>query len=593
MGGDVGDGERGVSEKWGLARIFPEPCPNERPAHELSCAFTSPADVWHNTGIMDLPPSDEHLDAPPPTVPGLPTRGWRGVLHEHRRLQFARAALVGLGAGLLAVLFQYALVAAEGARTVLLHRLHAFPWWGWLVLPVLGGACAGMAGWLTARVAPEASGSGIPHIKGVLMHVRVLDWRRLLPVKFIGGVLAIGAGLSLGREGPTVQMGAAVGKAIGEWMHLPRRSRGQLIAAGAGAGLAAAFNAPLAGFIFVIEELQRELSPLTYGTALIAAVVADIVTRTLTGQFPSFHITGYPMPSLAALPLFAVLGVLAGLMGVAFNRSLLWTLRQFHGWTKMPRWARPALVAVLAGLLAWWLPQAVGGGHGTAEALLRGEYAAVGFLGFLLLLFAAKFVLTVLSYGSGVPGGIFAPLLVLGALVGLMTGQVSGLAFPAFAHTPAAFAVIGMAAAFAAIVRAPLTGIVLILEMTNNYEQLFPLLVACMIAFLVAEHLHNKPIYEALLEYDLHRTGFIEHPQSVEPVTLELAVEPHSAMDGRRVRDLGLPEGCLLVMITRAGREIVPSGGSRLQAGDHVTVFVTGDAPQACALATGLAKAEA
>lgn len=126
--------------------------------------------------------------------------------------------------------------------------------------------------------------------------------------------------------------------------------------------------------------------------------------------------------------------------------------------------------------------------------------------------------------------------------------------------------------------------------MTNNYEQLFPLLVACRLAFLVDEHLHNKPIYEALLEYDIERTGFIEHPQSIEPVTMELAVKPHSPMDGHRVRDLGFPEGCLLVMINRGGREMVPSGGSRLQAGDHVTVFVTGDAPQACILVQAQAK---
>lgn len=514
------------------------------------------------------------------------------VLREHRRYQFARAALVGLAAGAAAVAFQYALSGAEGARRALMQYLQGTPVWGWLVMPLVCAVSAGAAGWLTNRFAPAAAGSGIPHVKGVLMHVRVLNWKRLLPVKFIGGVLAIGAGLSLGREGPTVQMGAALDKAIGEFMRLPRRSRSQLIAAGAGAGLAAAFNAPLAGFIFTLEELQREFSPLTYGTALIAAVVADIVTRTLTGQEPSFRITGYPTPSLAVLPLFAILGLLAGLVGVAFNRSLLWALKASGSMTKVPRWAHPALVGGLAGLLIWVLPDALGGGHRLAETLLTGHYGAVSFLSFLALLFVVKFALTVVSYASGVPGGIFAPLLVLGAILGLMTGQVGSVGFPSLAHTPAAFAVVGMAAAFAAIVRAPLTGIVLILEMTNNYEQLFPLLVACMIAYLVAERLHNRPIYEALLEFDLKRSGFVQHPQSDEPVTMELAVESHSAMDARTVGDLNLPPDCMMVLIVRSGREIFPTEGTRLLAGDHITFSVKGDAPESCALLQSKAKAE-
>lgn len=514
------------------------------------------------------------------------------VLREHRRYQFPRAVLVGLAAGLAAVLFQEALSGAEGLRTALMERLSELPLVARLILPLACATSAGLAGWLTRRFAPEASGSGIPHVKGALMHVRVLDWKRLLPVKFVGGVLAIGAGLSLGREGPTVQMGAAVGQAIAEFMRLPRRSRGQLVAAGAGAGLAAAFNAPLAGFIFTLEELQREFSPLTYGTALIAAVIADIVTRTLTGQQPSFHISGYPTPSLAALPLFAVLGVLAGLAGVAFNRSLLWALRRFYSLVELPRWGYAALVGLVAGLLMWSLPEAVGGGHTTAEQLLAGHYGTVNFLGFLVVLFAVKFGLTVFSYASRVPGGIFAPLLVLGALLGLITGQVGALGFPALAQTPAAFAVVGMAAAFSAIVRAPLTGIVLIVEMTNNYEQLFPLLVACMIAFLVAERLHNKPIYEALLEYDLERKGFDQHPEAQEPVTMELAVERHSALDGRLVRDIDLPADSLMVLIVRAGREIFPTAETRLVAGDHLTFFVKGDAPESCAVLQAKAKAE-
>ena len=405
-------------------------------------------------------------------------------------------------------------------------------------------------------------------------------------------MLAIGAGLSLGREGPTVQMGAAVGKGIAEWMHLPRRSQGQLIAAGAGAGLAAAFNAPLAGFIFTLEELQREFSPLTYGTALIAAVIADIVTRWSTAQTPSFHISGYPTPSLVALPLFAVLGVFAGLVGVAFNRSLLWALKRSTGVKKISPWLGAAAVGGIAGTLIWFIPEAVGGGHSTAQAVLSGRYAAAHFLGFLALLLVVKFVLTVISYAAGVPGGIFAPLLVLGATLGLMTGQVGSLGLPALAQTPAAFAVVGMAAAFSAIVRAPLTGIVLILEMTNNYQQLFALLVACMIAFLIAERLRNKPIYEALLEYDLEHSGTQQNPEAQQPVTLDLVVEPLSRMDGRRVSDLGLPSDRLMVLIVRAGRDIFPSERTRLQAGDHVTFFVKGDAPDSCALLTEAARSE-
>lgn len=513
------------------------------------------------------------------------------LVRERRKVQFARAALVGLAAGLLAVGFQRALWLAEQCRSTLLAWLRQFPTWGWLVLPLLAAALGALASWITVRRAPEASGSGIPHVKGVLLHVRALRWRQLLPVKFLAGVLAIGAGFSLGREGPSVQMGAAAGDLIGDVLHAPRRERRHLIACGSGAGLAAAFNAPLAGFIFVIEELQRELSTVTYGTALIAAVVADVLTRACTGQLPSFHVTGYPMPPLSALPLFALLGLAAGVVGVGFNRGLLATLSAFHRWNRLPPWGRAALVGALVGLVGWWMPEALGGGHHTAEALLRGEYNSASLVRFLLPLLAVKMALTLLSYATGVPGGIFAPLLVLGALVGLITGNLSTLAFPALAPTPAAFAVVGMAATFTAIVRAPLTGVVLILEMTNNYGQLLPLLVACLLAYLVAERLRSAPVYEALLEYDLARKGV--NTAHSEPLLLEMVVEPDSPLAGRRVRAAGFPPGCLLVTIRRAGAEIVPSGDTLLEPGDHLTVVISGDVAGGCAAVSALARAVA
>jgi len=250
----------------------------------------------------------------------------RRHLREHRYVHFVRAAVVGGLAGGLAVLFQWALFYAERLRNSTLVNLHHYPSWGWAVLPAAGAVIGSFVGWLVSRFAPESSGSGIPHVEAVLWGLRPLRGRRVIPVKFAGGVLGIGAGLSLGREGPTVQMGAAIGKFVGDMLHVPRRSQGHLIASGAGAGLAAAFNAPLAGFIFVLEELQREFSPITYGTALIAALTAVMVTRAFTGQLPSFHIHGYPTPPLTALPLIALLGAMCGAVGVLFNRTLVGTI---------------------------------------------------------------------------------------------------------------------------------------------------------------------------------------------------------------------------------------------------------------------------
>lgn len=425
------------------------------------------------------------------------------VLGIRRRNQFIYSAIIGVLVGSVAVVFQISLNLAETARFTLLTSLKAYPLWGWLVLPVVCGSLAALAGFITQRFAPEAAGSGIPHVKQVQLNIRKLEWRRLLPVKFFGGLMSIGAGLSLGREGPTVQMGAALGKATTEFLHIGKHSSKHLISAAAGAGLSSAFNAPLAGFIFVIEELQRELSPLTFGSAFICCVTSVAVSRIFTGQLPSFHIHGYPTPALTALPLFILLGLVAGYAGILFNTLLIRAIRKAKKISK-PMWVKTGSMGILAGVIAWWMPEAIGGGHGIAEGMLQGKYVSQEVILFLVILFIVKFGFTILSYSTGAPGGIFAPLLVLGAIIGLLFGQVSAFAFPELATTPAAFAVVGMAAMFTSIVRAPLTGIVLILEMTGNQEQLFALILACLMAYLVAEHADVKPIYEALMEEDMN-----------------------------------------------------------------------------------------
>ncbi len=497
---------------------------------------------------------------------------------QQRRRLFPRAALVGLLAGLVAVAFRAVLAAADSLRNALIAWAHHYPIFGWLVPVCFCAVGASLSVFLVRRFAPEAAGSGIPHLEAVLHRYRELHRKRVLLVKFFGGALAIGGGLVLGREGPTVQMGGTVGAAVSGWLKAGTRERLTLIAAGAGAGLAAAFDAPLAGVIFVLEEVQKDFRQAVFGSAFIAAAVAAIVTRFASGQLPDFRVPSYPVPALVALPAFAVLGLAAGLLGVAYNRSLIRTLDLFAKVPPKSALLAAALVGGIVGLVAWVSPAAVGGGHPLAETFLEGHAA----LATIPIWFLLRFVLSMASYGTGAPGGIFAPLLVLGALLGLGVGEVTHLLFPHLVPIPAIFAVVGMAAYFTAIVRAPLTGVVLIIEMTGNYAQMLPLLVACFCAYLVAEGLGELPIYENLLERDLMRGGALSDPKG--PLVLELEIEPGSPFEGCEVREMGLPPGCILVSCRDGSREWIPTASTRLEAHFRVTAMVAPEAKEAVAV---------
>jgi CIC family chloride channel protein len=505
-----------------------------------------------------------------------------------RRTHFFRAGLVGLCAGLLAVAFRRSLALVEGQRGELLNRLHHYPAWGWAVLPAIGLLAGTIVGWMTGRFAPEASGSGVPHLKGVLLHVRTLNWRRVIPVKFLGGVLGIGSGLSLGREGPTVQMGAAIAQALAGLLRTPEGDLPQLFSAGAGAGLAAAFNAPLAGLLFVIEELHRELSSRTAAGALVAAVCATVVTQWLAGDTPSFAAHGLTAMPLAALPLALVVGILGGFGGVLFNKSVAGAQRIGQRFSGVSRWMLPGVVGMMGGLLAWRLPEVLGGGQALAERLLAGHITAG--LESLAILFIAKFVLTAVSYGSGAPGGIFAPMLLMGALMGILFAQVAAMVLPEQAGQAQVLAVLGMAAFFVGSVRAPLTGIVLISEMTGGYQLLFPICISGLAAYLVGEALRDRAIYDALLEADLERTG--HGAGRVKPRTVYIGIQIGSPLVNQPVAKAGLPGGTLLIAIERGGVTLFPTAQTVLLAGDHLSILAAGDQPdlplKIVSLCTGL-----
>lgn len=497
---------------------------------------------------------------------------------QQRRRLFPPIVLVGFCAGVIAIIFRTLLAGADTLRNGLVIWAQQFATWGWFLPMALGALCAMLSVLLVRRYAPEASGSGIPHLKATLHRLRELRWWRVLPVKMVGGALALGSGMALGREGPTVQMGGAVGDAIARWLKVTARDRLVLIAAGAGAGLAAAFNAPLSGLVFILEEVQRDFRPVMFGAAFLAAAIADIVARFAAGQLPIFAVPSYAPPPLLAIPVFIVLGAVAGFFGVVFNRGLLAVLDFFARFSTRTQIGLAGLVGAGAGLIAWFSPIAVGGGHDLAEWVLSGEVA----LAAIPLWFLLRFGLTLVSYGTGAPGGIFAPLLVLGALLGLGVGEVAHWLLPAVAPQPAAFAVVGMAAYFTAIVRAPLTGVVLILEMTGNYNQMLPLLISCFSAYIVAELLKDLPIYEALLERDLLRGGL--RPIYKEPIVIEMTVEAGAPFLGRTVKELALPPGCILVRCHHNDHEWIPTASTQLEEHMRLTAVIAPEAADALAM---------
>ncbi len=493
--------------------------------------------------------------------------------HELRRKQLPRAILVGLLVGLVAVGFRLSLLYAQELRLLLVEMAWEHPLWAPLLPIFLGAGGAAIAVQLVRSFAPEASGSGIPHVKAVLYGSRPMR-RRVLPVKFLGGVAGIGGGLVMGREGPTIQMGAAVGHFVSGWLRVTQRESRTLIASGAGAGLAAAFNAPLAGLVFVLEEVQRDFSPTVFTAALVASAVADVVTRILLGQLPVFHVASEAIPPLEAVPAALVVGVLAAFAGVAFNRALVASLDYYAGLRWKP-WLVGAAVGAGVGAIGLFLPEVLGGGDRLVEKILAGNVSFAALVGLFLL----RFALTMASYGTGAPGGIFAPLLMLGSALGLAAGQLASMAFPATFEHPEAFAAVGMAAYFSAIVRAPLTGVVLMVEMTGNYGLVLPLMAASLSAYGIADYLKDRPVYEALLERDLRRGQ--EAPPALDgPLLLELAISARSRFDGATIEELALPTGCLAILLRRGLLEEVPLPTTRLSAGDQLTIVV---APHAAA----------
>ncbi|WFU44805.1 H(+)/Cl(-) exchange transporter ClcA [Bradyrhizobium sp. CB82] len=411
----------------------------------------------------------------------------------------ATAFIVGAVTGCIGAIFRFFLGQADRMRDAMIAWGHGHAIWGFLIVV---GACAigtFLAAWMVRQFAPHASGSGIPHVEAVLRDQIPPAPLGLVPVKFFGGLLAIGSGLALGREGPTVQMGAGVAVLTARICRLPWADARVCLAAGAGAGLATAFNAPIAGLVFVLEELVERFEHRFAVAALAALATAIPIARLLLGDAPDFRVEPLNYASAESAPLFFILGAIAGLLAVAYNRALLAAIAIRDRFGRLSTELCAGLIGAGVGILAWLTPDLVGGGDQLTQRALTGdEDVAIVVFAFLI-----RFGLGAVSYTARTPGGLFAPLLVLGAQSGLLFGVACRVVFPALAIQPQAFALVGMAAFFTGMVRAPVTGIVLVAEMTGNVTMLLPMVGASFMAMLMPMLLRDPPIYESLCEHTL------------------------------------------------------------------------------------------
>jgi CIC family chloride channel protein len=403
------------------------------------------------------------------------------------------AAIGGALTGLVGGAFRLVLERADEARDIFVAWAHQWPLFGW-VFPVIAAAiCAALARWIV-RWAPAASGSGVQHVEAVMRGEAEPAPLRVLPAKFVGGALAIGSGLALGREGPTVQMGATIGISIARVLRATVDDLRAMQAATAGAGLAVAFNAPVGGALFVFEEVGRSVGLRLTLATLIACAAAVGVARVMLGDRPDFTVVSLASPSFVGLLPHLVLGAFLGALGAAYSRATLWGLNVFDRITMIPVELRAALVGGVVGLVAWFEPSLVGGGDRLNQEVLGAQVP----LFTLVVIFVVRWFIGPWSYAAGTPGGLFAPLLLVGSAFGIVYGHIAQDLLPALAPQPLAFALVGMCAFFTAVVRAPLTGIVLITEMTATTTLLVPMLAACFAAMLVATVMGSEPIYDTL-----------------------------------------------------------------------------------------------
>ncbi len=478
-----------------------------------------------------------------------------------------KGIIAGSAAGLTSVLYRMMIETCSDASQEIYAFLIENPIMIFLWIAAIG--LVGYAiGWLV-RKEPMASGSGIPQVEGVLIYGLKMRSYLIIAVRFIGGALGSLFGLSVGREGPSIQIGAAAGEAVTKFGVKSKLEKNMIITGGAAAGLSAAFSAPISGMVFALEEVHRSFSPYILLVAASASLTADIISNIIFGLKPVLDFVQIPELPVNLYIWLLPAAVVFGLSGSLMNKLLLWVQSLYK---KLPWYFRISAALLIALPFGLFLPQVLGGGSN----LIQLAESTTNIFGFMMLLFVCKIIFTSTSFGSGVPGGIFMPILAVGALSGCLFGMAaSNFGLPI--HYIPTFAVCGMAGAFASSVKAPVTGILLTAEMTGSMVLLLPVGICVYVAMLLSDMLKVKPIYEELLErYMGSGNVFFEEEKGK---LFELPVEIGSCISNKLIKNVALPLGCLIVGIRRGTKEIIPNGSTKVLPGDYLLMLAGTDDP--------------
>ena len=489
-------------------------------------------------------------------------------LSENPRYIFrltVQGVMVGIFAGLMVCLYRFLLAGSEHVLRDYLSIIHGNILY--IILFFIALAVMGLLVDFLTKWEADSAGSGIPQIYAEVKGHMEANWAKVLISKIVSGVLTALGGLSLGPEGPSVQMGGMAGKGIAKLFKGSKTDELRLILVGSAVGITAAFNAPLAGVIFVFEEINHGFDKTLVFIALVSAIVSDFISKIIFGQHTilNFPVLNIPLESYWML---VVLGIIIGILGYVYNIGMIKS-SDFVGKLKIPSWLKFVLVFVVSGVVALLIPEISDGGHFMMDML----GLTIPSLGVLVLLLVLKYLFSMFSFSSGAPGGIFLPILVLGAYIGAIFGSIVVPAFGWQHDLIYKFIIISMAGFFASTVRSPITGIVLLAEMSGSTESLVAMIIVSLIAYVIPTLLGNEPIYESLYDRLLLKKNreFVKKPS--KHVLSEYIVPLDCNYVNFKIKDIPFPKNAIVVSVIRNGKYVIPDEDFNIKYSDQIHVL--------------------